>query len=194
MQRAVLSLLLSGLGRDALKVVAGLVLAVVIALAFTIASLAALFGAAPGNAVAGARLGEIPLDQPAVGVPPSRVVDRARAPIGRPYVWGGASPAGGFDCSGLVHWAYRQVGLGLPRTARQQYDATVRITPAELRPGDLVFFARTYRSAELITHVGIYVGGARMINAPSEGNVIRDSPVFTGYWGAHYAGAGRVWR
>ena len=324
MQGALLSLVLSGLGRDALKVVAGLVLAVVIALAFAIASLAALFGAAaPGHEIASARPDQIRPDQLAVmqtaaavcglpwqvlaavakvesdfgrnpalseaegmatssagaigygqflpsswaaygdggdpydyrdaipamarylcdhggpqelrralrayghadwyveqvlavavrygylmpGAPPGQVVDLARAQIGRPYVWGGArapwptsgsarepaSPATSFDCSGLVQWAYRQVGVGLPRTAQQQFDATMRIGPDELRPGDLVFF-HTYPSAEPITHVGIYVGGGRMINAPSEGDVIRELPVFTGYWGAHYAGAGRVWR
>ncbi|HEY3081208.1 MAG TPA: NlpC/P60 family protein [Chloroflexota bacterium] len=55
-------------------------------------------------------------------------------------------------------------------------------------------FARTYSSApsEWITHVGIYVGGGRMLNAPVEGDVIREMPVFTGFWGAHYTGAGRV--
>src|SRR5262249_19741786 len=79
-----------------------------------------------------------------------------------------------------------------PRTAQQQYLATHRVSPSELRPGDLVFFAQTYRSPrEWITHVGIFLGGGRMLNAPVEGDVIREMPVFTGFWGAHYAGAGR---
>jgi len=127
------------------------------------------------------------------GAPSSRVVDLARAQIGQPYVWGGASPATSFDCSGLVQWSYAQIGVRLPRTAQEQFDAAMRIGPAELRPGDLVFF-HTYPSAEPITHVGIYVGNGQMINAPGDGDVVREMEVFSGYWGAHYAGAGRVWR
>jgi hypothetical protein len=126
------------------------------------------------------------------GAPPSRVVDLARSQIGRPYVWGGASPATSFDCSGLVQWAYRQVGVSLPRTAQQQYDATARLRPDQLRPGDLVFFANTYPSHEWVTHVGLYVGNGRMVNAPTRGDVIREMDVFTGFWGAHYTGGGRV--
>ena len=82
----------------------------------------------------------------------------------------------------------------LPRTAQQQYDATARVARDQLQPGDLVFFANTYPSAEPITHVGIYVGDGRMINAPTRATSIREMPVFTGFWGAHYAGAGRVGR
>ena len=127
----------------------------------------------------------------APAAPPTRVVDVARAQTGMPYVWGGASPATSFDCSGLVQWSYRQVGVGLPRTAQQQFDATVRIPDDALQPGDLVFFAHTYPSGEPITHVGIYVGDGRMLNAPSEGDVVREMEVFRGFWGSHYAGAGR---
>lgn len=183
MQQAVLSILLSGLGRDALKVAAGLLLAIVIALAFAIASVAAFFGAVLGYPVTGANL--------TAGAPSAQVADLSRAQIGVPYVWGGASPAG-FDCSGLVQWVYGQVGVSLPRTAQQQFVATARLTPDQLQPDDLIFFAATYPSSEWITHVGIYVGGGRMINAPAEGDVVREMDAFTGFWGAHYAGAGRV--
>jgi cell wall-associated NlpC family hydrolase len=111
-----------------------------------------------------------------------------------PYAWGGASPETSFDCSGLVQWAYRQGGIALPRTAQQQYQATARVGREDLRVGDLVFFQRTYVSSdptEWITHVGIYVGDGRMINAPKEGDVVREMEVFSGFWGTHYAGAGR---
>jgi len=120
------------------------------------------------------------------------VVLLARTQIGRPYVWGGASPATSFDCSGLVQWAFGQLGARLPRTAQQQYDATRRVARNDLRPGDLVFFERTYPSHERITHVGIYVGNGRMINAPTTGDVIREMDVFSGYWGPRFAGGGRV--
>jgi cell wall-associated NlpC family hydrolase len=121
-----------------------------------------------------------------------QAVALARAQIGRPYVWGGASPQTSFDCSGLVQWVYGQVGVRLPRTAQQQFNATARVGRDDLQPGDLVFFTRTYPSSEPITHVGIYVGNGRMVNAPTVGDVVREMPVFTGFWGAHYAGAGRV--
>jgi cell wall-associated NlpC family hydrolase len=186
-----LSMLLSGLEREALRVAAGLALSVGIALVFVIATgfalLASAAGLAPPPAVA-------PSGQPGLvgGAGPSAgVVVVARQYLGMPYVWGGASPGSSFDCSGLVQWSYRQVGVQLPRTAQQQYDATDRVAPAELRPGDLVFFANTYPSAEPITHVGIYVGDGRMINAPVEGDVVREMPAFSGFWGTHFAGAGR---
>lgn len=196
MQSALLSLVLSGHGRDALKVAAGLALAVLIALAFAISSVIALMAAAvDGSTVAGDQGRSLSL------VPDSstaRVVDLARTQIGRPYVWGGAGPTTSFDCSGLVQWVYREIGISLPRTAQEQFDATLRIAPEQLQPGDLVFFSGTYptTSAAFVTHVGISVGNGRMINAPSEGDVIHELPVFTGYWGAHYVGAGRVpgWR
>ena len=125
------------------------------------------------------------------GSPASRVLSLSRAEIGVPYVWGGTSP-GGFDCSGLVQWVYGQLGIALPRTAQQQYDATDRLSPSELTPGSLLFFADTYPSSDRITHVGIYIGNGRMVNAPAEGDVVREMPLSSPYWAAHYAGAGRV--
>jgi hypothetical protein len=309
MARVLVALALSGLGRDALKFVTALSLAVFLALAFSVSTLMTALGAAvPGHEVAGANAEEIPPDhlvvmraaaQETCGVPwqviaaiakvesnfgrnmatssagaigygqflPSSwaafgnggdpynyrdaipaiarylcahgaphdlrravwaynhldsyvemvlaiatryglgapepelpegasalasVVMLARTQIGRPYVWGGASPVTSFDCSGLVQWAFGQLGARLPRTAQQQYDATRRVSRSDLRPGDLVFFERTYPSHERITHVGIYVGNGRMINAPTTGDVIREMDVFSGYWGPRFAGGGRV--
>jgi cell wall-associated NlpC family hydrolase len=122
-----------------------------------------------------------------------RVVAVARSYLGVPYVFGGTNPAMGLDCSGLVQLVYRQLGLALPRTAQQQFDSSIRIPDDQLRPGDLVFFANTYVDPhDWITHVGIYVGGGMQINAPAEGQAVSIQPVFSGFWGAHYAGAGRV--
>lgn len=121
-----------------------------------------------------------------------KVVALARSQLGKPYVWGGATPAVGFDCSGLVQWVYQQADIALPRTADEQYAATTRLQPDQLQPGDLVFFAHTYPAPVAITHVGIYIGAGQMISAPTEGDVVRVMPVFAGYWAAHYAGAGRV--
>jgi cell wall-associated NlpC family hydrolase len=193
MQQALLSLALSGLGRDALKVVAGLVLAIVIVLAFTISSVIVVIEVASM-----ALLGAVPLpgQSPSSPTSPSAagagIVTFARAELGMPYVWGGASPQTSFDCSGLVQWVYAQVGIDLPRTAQEQYDVTGRVQPDQLQPGDTVYFANTYPSDVPITHVGIYIGNGLMIDAPTEGEVVQVTSVFSGYWGAHYAGAGRV--
>ena len=192
MQNALVSLALSGLGREALKVAAALVLAVMIAIAFTIASLATLLGA---PAAALTLRSPAQAAQISVGSASSVVVKIARSQIGKPYVWGGASPSTSFDCSGLVQWVYRQIGVVLPRTAQQQFAVTARLAPDQLQPGDLVFFARTNPSSvEFVTHIGIYAGSGQMVNAPTEGDVVREVSVFTGFWGAHYAGAGRVGR
>jgi cell wall-associated NlpC family hydrolase len=186
-----LSMLLSGLEREALRVAAGLALSVGIALVFVIATgfalLASAAGLAPPPAVA-------PSGQPGLvgGAGPSAgVVVVARQYLGMPYVWGGASPGSSFDCSGLVQWSYRQVGVQLPRTAQQQYDATDRVAPAELRPGDLVFFQICCQPPDTVTHVGIYVGGGQMIHAPTEGEVVRVESIDTPFWRGHFAGAGR---
>lgn len=136
-------------------------------------------------------------DQPAKPVPQTvgrtPAVDVARHYLGVPYVFGGSNPALGLDCSGLVQLVYRQLGVGLPRTAQTQFDATPRVGQSQLEPGDLVFFARTYADPhDWITHVGIYIGDGMQINAPTEGQVVSIQPVFSGYWGAHFAGGGRV--
>jgi cell wall-associated NlpC family hydrolase len=116
----------------------------------------------------------------------------ARRNLGVSYVFGGSNPATGLDCSGLVQLVFGQLGTALPRTAQLQYDATLRVPRDQLQPGDLVFFARTYADPrDWITHVGIYIGDGQQINAPTEGQVVSIQPVFSGFWGAHYAGAGR---
>ncbi|HET8631619.1 MAG TPA: bifunctional lytic transglycosylase/C40 family peptidase [Thermomicrobiales bacterium] len=123
------------------------------------------------------------------------VIPVAERYLGWPYLWGGASPQdGGFDCSGLVQYVFAQVGIQLPRTAAEQYAAvTLLPNPAELRPGDLLFFAQTYADPnDWITHVGIYLGNGQMINAPDEGERIEIVDAFTGFWGQHFVAGGRV--
>jgi cell wall-associated NlpC family hydrolase len=120
-------------------------------------------------------------------------IGTARGYLGVRYVFGGTSPSIGLDCSGLVQLVFHDLGVALPRTAQQQYNATSRLTRDQLQPGDLVFFARTYADAnDWITHVGIYIGNGQQINAPTEGQVVSIQPVFTGFWGDHFAGGGRV--
>ncbi|WP_441251615.1 C40 family peptidase [Kitasatospora sp. McL0602] len=100
----------------------------------------------------------------------------AQKVLGTPYLWGGEglpSQEGRFDCSGLTEQAYASVGITLPRVANDQWYAGQHPARSELRPGDLVFFATDLNDPRSIHHVGIYVGGGYMIDAPHTGAVIR---------------------
>ncbi|MYL43964.1 endopeptidase [Virgibacillus massiliensis] len=109
---------------------------------------------------------------------------------GSEYVFGGDSPSTGFDCSGLMQWAFNKAGINLPRTAQQQYDATTKVTEDELQEGDLVFFTGTYNAGVPVTHVGIYIGDNKMYNSNSSGVVVTD--LGDSYWASHIYGYGRV--
>jgi cell wall-associated NlpC family hydrolase len=194
MQQLVLGLLLEdgarGLGRILSGVAVGVVLVLLCAVTLPIIVLIGPRLSAPSHPV------QQPV-HPSGAVPPvglgAAPVEIAHHYLGVKYVFGGSDPAVGLDCSGLVQLVFRQLGTTLPRTAQLQFDATARVAREELQPGDLVFFARTYADPhDWITHVGIYVGGGMQINAPTEGQVVSIQPVFSGFWGAHYAGAGRV--
>lgn len=105
------------------------------------------------------------------------------------YVWGGASPSTGFDCSGLVQHSYGQFGYNLPRTAAQQHQASLPVSNPQ--PGDLIFFSGTNpaRPAGSITHVGIYIDETTMFDANNNG--VGFSTWSQGYWKSHFAGFGR---
>jgi peptidoglycan DL-endopeptidase CwlO len=109
------------------------------------------------------------------------VLRAAREAIGTPYVYGGERLHHGFDCSGLVQWAWRHAGVSLPRTSYTQRDAVPHVGRHHLQPGDLLFFYHP------ISHVAIYVGHGRMIEAPHTGLRVRTIPV---YW-QNLVGAGR---
>jgi cell wall-associated NlpC family hydrolase len=111
------------------------------------------------------------------------VVSIAARYLGVPYVWGGASPSG-FDCSGLVMYCYAQVGISLPHNAAMQYADCTPVAQSAAQPGDLVFFGY---SASGIHHVGIYVGGGSMIDAPYTGVDVRYDAAF----GGDYFASGR---
>jgi peptidoglycan DL-endopeptidase CwlO len=115
----------------------------------------------------------------------SSVVGIAMRYLGTPYVYGGASPSG-FDCSGLVMYAYAQVGVSLPHNTVAQwgYSNSVSVSRSQLQPGDLVFFYG-------LGHVGIYVGGGNFIHAPHTGSVVRIDSL-SGSYAAEYDGAKRI--
>jgi len=146
----------------------------------------------PAEATSGATTIQVPtpaLPPPVDADLGSRLIQFAQGWLDVPYVFGGCS-RNGVDCSCLVQNVYAAVGIRLPRVAVDQFNATSPII--EPQPGDLVFFANTYGPG--ISHVGIYIGKGLQINAPTTGEVVSVAPVFTGYWGAHYAGAHRVGR
>jgi peptidoglycan DL-endopeptidase CwlO len=105
----------------------------------------------------------------------------ALSKVGDPYVWGAAGPSA-FDCSGLVMWAYAQVGISLMHFTGDQWNEGEHISRSELEPGDLVFFYPD------IGHVGLYVGNGLMVDAPTFGQPVQVQPVF---WSA-YVGAVRI--
>jgi cell wall-associated NlpC family hydrolase len=90
--------------------------------------------------------------------------------VGVPYVWGGESPSG-FDCSGLVQYSYAQIGISIPRTTYTQWPATEPISQSQALPGDLVFFNG-------LEHVGIYLGGGMMVDAPHTGAYVRVESIY----------------
>ncbi len=113
-------------------------------------------------------------------------VSAAETQLGVPYVWGGESPGAGFDCSGLVQWAWRQAGVSLPRTSGAQFAASTPVSIADLEPGDLLFYGPSGSD-----HVAMYVGGGMMIEAPETGEVVHITPLRLGGYGESFAGAGR---
>jgi cell wall-associated NlpC family hydrolase len=90
----------------------------------------------------------------------------AMSKLGSPYVWGAAGPTT-FDCSGLTMWAYKQVGINLPHYTGSQWNAGTHVSESQMQPGDLIFFYSD------LHHMGMYVGGGKMIHAPHTGDVVR---------------------
>ncbi|MFJ1844135.1 MULTISPECIES: NlpC/P60 family protein [unclassified Streptomyces] len=109
-------------------------------------------------------------DLPAGSARAAVAVMAVRQALGRPYIWGANGPAG-FDCSGLMQWAYAQAGVSLPRTSQAQRYAGHMVPLSEARPGDLV----AYRADA--SHIGMYVGNGQVIHAPYPGAPVRYDPV-----------------
>ncbi|WP_410662151.1 NlpC/P60 family protein [Amycolatopsis sp. lyj-84] len=106
--------------------------------------------------------------------PPGAANDALQAALskrGSEYQWGATGP-GEFDCSGLTSWAYKQAGVSLPRTSRQQYTAGKAVPLDRLVPGDLVFYDDGTGDPGAIHHVGMYVGNGKMVDAPTEGQLV----------------------
>lgn len=114
---------------------------------------------------------------------------QAMSMLGKPYRWGGSSPAAGFDCSGLAWFAWqRGAGVQLPRQAKHMSRIGQTVSRARLLPGDLVFFNTQRRR---YSHVGVYVGEGRFVHAPRRGKDIRLAELTNPYWASRYNGARR---
>ncbi|HEY5672182.1 MAG TPA: C40 family peptidase [Malonomonas sp.] len=115
------------------------------------------------------------------------VVEHAREMLGIPYLYGGDSPQG-FDCSGLVSYAYQQAGIEVPRTSSDQYRYAQKVPLHSLLPGDLLFFRL---QPPKVSHVAIYDRDGRFIHAPSSGKEVSYASLDNPYWREHLLGAGR---
>ncbi|SNQ45358.1 NLP/P60 protein [Frankia canadensis] len=126
-----------------------------------------------GGATSIAGTPSVVTEVPASGIG-AKAVYLASLQKGKPYVWGAAGPYA-FDCSGYAQYVYRQLGRNLPRTAQQQFQATIRIPKSGKQPGDLIFFGTPGN----ITHMGIYAGNGYMWAAPQSGRTINLQPIYS---------------
>ena len=151
--------------------------------------------ARPGGGVA-TRSAPVPPSQPPLELDPAgreESVAQAMLLVNTPYRYGGNTPEGGFDCSGLVAYVLQAVATPasrrLPRSTAQWAAASVPVDEAALQRGDLVFFNTTGAS---FSHMGIFVGQGQFVHAPSTGGTVRKDAVGSRYFGPRYMGARRV--
>jgi murein DD-endopeptidase len=122
--------------------------------------------------------------KPTVGERAAAIAVKA---VGVPYRWGGASPTGGFDCSGLVYWAYGRLGIELPHSSYALYDLGRQVARSRMKAGDLLFFSG-------LGHVGIDIGRGRMVHAPRSGRLVEVVRLGRSSYGGRLVGVRRVIR
>jgi len=125
-----------------------------------------------------------PANLPAASGKAAKVIAFAEAELGKPYQWGADGPSS-YDCSGLTMAAWRKGGVSLPHSSKMQYNSGPHVPQSQLKPGDLLFFYQP------ISHVALYVGGEKMITAPSSGDVVKYASINSSYYRANYTGAVR---
>jgi len=139
-------------------------------------------GSSSGSSDSSGSSGNTSADPP-VGQGAGAAIAAAQSVLGVRYTWGGASPSSGFDCSGLVMWAWEHGGVSLPHSSAAMYSSSRRIPLSEMQPGDLVFYGSP------VHHVALYIGGGQIIHAPHTGSYVQVASVY--YW-SDVVGAGRV--
>lgn len=147
--------------------------------------------ASPDNAPLAAQIAVLQQAQasPSTSSRIKTVLQRAFALLGTPYRWGGTSPERGFDCSGLVGYVFRSIGVDLPRVSRAMaHEGTAITDRSALAEGDLVFFGKRGK----VDHVGIYIGEGKFLHAPRTGRDVTVSTLSTGYWSQKYLEARRL--
>jgi len=120
----------------------------------------------------------------------SNVIRTAAKQIGRPYKLGGATPRTGFDCSGLIFWAYKQHGITVPRITTYQAKAGTRAPKNSLRPGDILVFKSSAAPNGL--HTGVYMGGNKFLHAPNSRSRVKVEQLKGSYWGGQFIQARRI--
>jgi cell wall-associated NlpC family hydrolase len=126
------------------------------------------------------------VNPPSVSSPAQKAAAVAIQQVGVRYQYGGASP-GGFDCSGLVHYAYGKAGKRIPRTTAAQWNNMRPVANHDLRVGDILFF----RIAGKMSHVGMYLGDGEFVHAPSTGGAVSVASLRSEFYQAAYIRAGR---
>jgi cell wall-associated NlpC family hydrolase len=129
----------------------------------------------------------VPVAAPGGSTRGAQALDIARRFMGTPYRWGGETPATGFDCSGLMQYAFKQLGVDIPRVSQDQFRSGTPVPREALQPGDLVFFQR----GGDVHHVGMYVGGNSFLHAPRSGDVVKVTSLSEPHYANGYAGARR---
>jgi murein DD-endopeptidase len=141
--------------------------------------------AAPTTAARGRLAIEPRVSDVAVG---GAIADVAMGMVGTRYRYGGTDPTQGFDCSGLVYYAYTQAGYEVPRTAQELFRAARKIAVGDADPGDLMFF----QDQTKLSHVGIYLGDGMFVHAPANGQNVAVASLDAPYYQQHLVAVGRL--
>jgi cell wall-associated NlpC family hydrolase len=138
----------------------------------------------PGHRAATRARKPKPKPKPTLGERAARIALRA---VGVPYRWGGSSPASGFDCSGLVYWAYGRLGIKLPHSSYALYGEGRGVRRSRAKPGDVLVFSG-------LGHVGLYVGRGRMVHAPHSGARVEIVRLGSSHYGGRVVSVRRIVR
>ncbi|MGH3132588.1 MAG: C40 family peptidase [Gaiellaceae bacterium] len=172
------------------RLLPSLALATGVAAAVVVMPFGVLGQTAPESAVAAAIVprqseGRAPRNAPTFVSSGERAARIALRAVGVPYRWGGESPASGFDCSGLVRWAYGRIGIDLPHSSYALYGEGRRVSRSRMEAGDVLFFSG-------LGHVGLYLGRGRMVHAPYSGKDVEVVRLGRSSYGRRLVGARRV--